>query len=148
MTRTLPLLWTDCQSLLDHLLSRNALALQEQRLAGYVGILQEALVEKDIIRLFHISGLINPTDGLTKLKQPKELDRWMREGVVFTEPGVYGERAEARKTAAAELRAEVSRRQRLGVPVPTDARQLRLSEGVLALLGLLTEEQGPFSEEW
>jgi hypothetical protein len=119
------LLWTDCQSLLDHLLSRKSLPLQEQRLLGYVGILQEALDKEDFEKIFHCSGLINIVDCLTKLRNSPELERWYREQVIHFEPGFYGARAENRKLAAAELRSELSRRERLGVEVPKGAQQLR-----------------------
>ncbi len=92
---------------------------------GYVGILQEALKEGDFQRLFHISGLINPPDCLTKVKESAELAKWYETGLVRTEPGMYGARAEPRKLAAAELRAEIGRRRKLGVPIPEGARQLQ-----------------------
>ena len=137
LTVTLLLLWTDCQSLLDHLLSRKAVPLQGQRLLGYVSILEEALRESDICKLFHISGLINPLDAHTKVKESRELEQFLSKGVLRTEPGLHGERAEARNAAAAELRAEISRREKLGLPVP---------KGVLAVLALLAEEDD--EEEW
>ena len=49
--------------------SQKALPLQEQRRLGYVGILQEALEERDFEGPFHQSGLTNPPDCLTKVKQ-------------------------------------------------------------------------------
>ena len=149
LTVTLLLLWTDCQSILDHLLSRKAMPLQEQRLLGYVSILEEALRESDITKLFHISGLINPPDALTKVKESRELDQFLTRGVVRTEPGLYGERAEGRKAAASELRAEISRREKLGIPVPQDARQLhesKLAKGVLAVLAMFAEEDD--EDDW
>ena len=124
-TETILLLWTDCQSLLDHLLSRKSMPLQEQRLLGYVGILQEALDKEDFAKVFHVSGLINIVDCLTKLRQSPELDRWYREQVIRFEPGFYGARADNRRLAASELRQEISRREKLGVAIPPGARQLQ-----------------------
>ena len=65
--------------------------------------------------------------------------RWYDTGLVKTEPGIYGARADARKLAASELRAEITRRHNLGLAIPEGARQLqsKAASGVALLLELL-----------
>ena len=53
------------------------------------------------------------------------LSSWYASGLVKTEPGIYGARADARKQAASELRAEITRRRNLGLDIPAGARQLQ-----------------------
>ena len=74
---------------------------EERRLWGYIKVLQDALRDREIEKAFHISGLINPPDGLTKPVDPKVLLNLLWDGVLVTAPGVY-ERAAARKAAEAE----------------------------------------------
>ena len=90
--------WTDCQSLLDHLLGEKQSGLTELRLWGYIRVLQEALERGDIKRAFHVGGPWNPIDPLTKKVDPGILLELIKTGVFLTGPGRY-QKAAARKAA-------------------------------------------------
>ena len=81
--------FSDCQSLVDHLLGEKQTGVSELRLWGYIRVLQEALMYEDIERIFHIGGPWNPVDPLTKLIDGSTLHAWMTSGVLHTAPGKY-----------------------------------------------------------
>ena len=100
--------YSDAQSLIDHLLGTRQSTLSEQRLWGYVRVLQEALEAGDIKRVFHISGLWNPVDPLTKRVDTAILLELLASGVLWAGPGRYGSGAARKEADRAQRRARES----------------------------------------
>lgn len=104
--------YCDCDSLIKHLLAEGSHLIQDKRFVGYLRVLEEALQNEEIKRLFHVASRHNLSDCLTKIMVSVALEWWRQTGKVRVEPGEYGARAEARraerraKAATARKRAE------------------------------------------
>ena len=101
--------YCDCESLIKHLLSEANTLIQNKRLIGYVRVLELALENEEIKRLFHCASRQNMADFLTKDMLSAALDFWRSTGKLRVCPGEYGARAEARK-AERRARAAAARR--------------------------------------
>ena len=97
--------YCDCESLIRHLLKEGGHMVQDRRFVGYLRVLEKALENREIRRLFHVASAHNMSDCLTKVMISAALTLWRRTGNLYVCPGEYGARAEARR---AERRARTA----------------------------------------
>ena len=102
------LVWTDCQSLLEYLVSLRGTP-TEKTLIGYLSVLSEALNLGEVSSLLHVATHLNMSDFLTKTRDSLVWRKWISTGRIFVEPGRYN-RAEARKQLKEAASKENERR--------------------------------------